>query len=1120
MVKKEKLAAGAGENIRVCVRVRPLSQKEKDSGCIEAVQLDIGNCSILVHHAVGDPTGPFTFDAVYNNSFKQRDIFNHEVYPMVECVLQGYNSTVFAYGQSGSGKTYTMTGTPGTENAGVMPNAIAHIFDSIAKLASPSKQFQVKVSHLELYNGKARDLLSDSAANLEIKQNMAKNFYVKGLIEEPVSNLDQTLHLFDSSLERRRTACTDLNEHSSRSHSIFTISVESLDFEADPTTPQHMVSKLNLVDLAGSERQSKTGAAGDTLKEGCNINLSLSALGTVIDTLVKGKGHVPYRSSPLTMLLKDSLGGNSKTVMFANVGPADRNVSETISTLRFADRAKQITNKPVKNLDPKDLRIQELQAEVERLQKRLGSSGNADFEEIESLKVKIEQLEVELTNAYASMEKDKLSLDEEVNVLRKEVNTLRAQLQRKEAEIGALLEEKQMWGQTRATGEEHTLELKRLIVNFVKGALSATDLKKVLEQKSLPDSILADITSLDSQHIVSLFEGLCEHFIAVRKNAISGGDMEKFLKGQAAEFEKKFASYKSQQEMEKNQLQEAKKVLEQKLELGSKEVAESKVRVQQMQQELDKAAKKFEKQLRKMEEKMEKAVQDQQAQLEQSEKSGVEQKTVLAAEVKDLQQQLREAKKLNKEMVEKSEKELKMLQAQFEQERLRWQSKQQSCDVDLQQSKTRIEELEALLKKFAGEKGGKLRDSKFRKPGQFTEGEENSHQRLINDTMIMDDEDVDPEVLHQMQRALQVQFQLSQIRQQQQLHFETLVQQHRSHLELAAEKEEAKSTQAMEEMASLLEVKEREIEELKERNLKDQEKLLKKVNKKLQEFSQKEAQFEEERNALEEERHDLLLANEELNKVNEQLEMEIQNLKIRMEDHAAAYQRVQKDHEEEITAMRQELEETQTELSEAQKIIVGEFEEVKDERDRLLEAAERLEVSLKEKMVTIENNRQTMKWTATVLEREKRKIEELNEEIENLKQKMIEMERHWQQQMAENANKLVAINNRKMQEQILVHQQAIEEEHKEQKALKEKLKKAKNTVQKEKQKYDELVLEYDQLQRQFEEFKVTSMRMYRDRGELEIEDSSSSIRAMIQSQNQERQAKNMQFEMGGYGKRK
>lgn len=254
-----------------------------------------------------------------------------------------------------------------------------------------------------------------------------------------------------------------------------------------------------------------------------------------------------------------------------------------------------------------------------------------------------------------------------------------------------------------------------------------------------------------------------------------------------------------------------------------------------------------------------------------------------------------------------------------------------------------------------------------------------------------------------------------------------------------------------------------------------------------------------------------------MNRTNESLATELAGLRIRLEDAAAAAQRAQRAHLDETTALRLDLEVTQQELAEAEKILSGDYEEAKRERERLAEAAARLSASVTEKMAALEKGRETLRWTQTLLEREKKRNEDQCREIEGLRAKAVQAEAQWREQMAENANKLVAINNRRMQEVVEGHQRQMEEQQREQKALKDKLRKAKNAIQKEKQRYDELVLEYDHLQRQLEEEKVVAMRMYRDKAELEIEDSASSIKALIQSQAQDRQAKSALFDSGGYG---
>jgi len=294
--------------------------------------------------------------------------------PPAESVLEGFNGTIFAYGQTGAGKTHTMEGLlDPPEQRGIIPNCFKHIFEAIATTRK-GQQSLVRASYLEIYNEDIRDLLSKDPTNkLELKENADHEVYVKELTTIVVKHATDLEQVLSAGKRNRVTGSTLMNQTSSRSHAVFTITVETSETSADGEV--HIrVGKLNLVDLAGSERQSKTGATGQRLKEATKINLSLTALGNVISALVDSKStHVPYRDSKLTRLLQDSLGGNTKTVMIANCGPADYNYDETLSTLRYADRAKQIKNKPRINEDPKDAMLREFQEEIARLRAALAS---------------------------------------------------------------------------------------------------------------------------------------------------------------------------------------------------------------------------------------------------------------------------------------------------------------------------------------------------------------------------------------------------------------------------------------------------------------------------------------------------------------------------------------------------------------------------------------------------------------------------------------------------------------------------------------------------------------------------------------------------------------------------
>ncbi|KGL78762.1 Kinesin-like KIF3C, partial [Tinamus guttatus] len=325
--------------------------------------------------APGELPKTFTFDAVYDASSKQADLYDETVRPLIDSVLQGFNGTIFAYGQTGTGKTYTMQGAwAEPEKRGIIPISFEHIFTHISR--SQNQQYLVRASYLEIYQEEIRDLLAkDQNKKLELKENPETGVYIKDLSSFVTKNVKEIEHVMNLGSQTRSVGSTNMNEYSSRSHAIFLITIECSETGLDGE--EHIrVGKLNLVDLAGSERQSKMGAHGERPKEASKINLSLSALGNVISALVDGKStHIPYRDSKLTRLLQDSLGGNAKTIMVATLGPASHSYDESLSTLRFANRAKNIKNKPRVNEDPKDTLLREFQEEIVRLKAQLEKRG-------------------------------------------------------------------------------------------------------------------------------------------------------------------------------------------------------------------------------------------------------------------------------------------------------------------------------------------------------------------------------------------------------------------------------------------------------------------------------------------------------------------------------------------------------------------------------------------------------------------------------------------------------------------------------------------------------------------------------------------------------------------------
>nr|XP_020666131.1 chromosome-associated kinesin KIF4A [Pogona vitticeps] len=355
--------------VRVALRCRPLLAKERAEGCHMCLSFVPGEQQVVL-----GKDKPFTYDYVFDPSAEQEEVFNTCIVPLIKGIFKGYNATVLAYGQTGSGKTYSMGGayTAEQENdpsVGVIPRVIKVLFQEMKE--KTGWQFSLKISYLEIYNEDILDLLSpakDRTSQISIREDPKEGIKIVGLTEHVVTSARETVLCLEQGNNSRTVAATAMNTQSSRSHAIFTMSIEQKSKD-DANTSFHC--KLHLVDLAGSERQKKTKAEGDRLREGININKGLLCLGNVISALgdeTKKGGFVPYRDSKLTRLLQDSLGGNSHTLMIACVSPADSNLEETLNTLRYADRARKIKNKPIVNMDPQAAEINRLRLQVQELQ--------------------------------------------------------------------------------------------------------------------------------------------------------------------------------------------------------------------------------------------------------------------------------------------------------------------------------------------------------------------------------------------------------------------------------------------------------------------------------------------------------------------------------------------------------------------------------------------------------------------------------------------------------------------------------------------------------------------------------------------------------------------------------
>ncbi|XP_049442953.1 kinesin-like protein KIF1A isoform X10 [Epinephelus fuscoguttatus] len=401
----------AGASVKVAVRVRPFNSREmgKESKCI--IQMS-GNTTTIINPKQAKDNKSFNFDYSYWSHTTPEDInyaSQMRVYKdigeeMLLHAFEGYNVCIFAYGQTGAGKSYTMMGKQDVKDQqGIIPLLCEDLFTKINDNADNSMSYSVEVSYMEIYCERVRDLLNPkNKGNLRVREHPLMGPYVEDLSKLAVTSYNDIQDLMDSGNKARTVAATNMNETSSRSHAVFNIIFTQKRHDAETDNTSEKVSKVSLVDLAGSERADSTGAKGTRLKEGANINKSLTTLGKVISALAevdsmsnknkkkkKVESFIPYRDSVLTWLLRENLGGNSRTAMVAALSPADINYDETLSTLRYADRAKQIRCNAVINEDPNNRLVRELKEEVSRLKDLLYAQGLGDI--------------IEMTNAMTGM---------------------------------------------------------------------------------------------------------------------------------------------------------------------------------------------------------------------------------------------------------------------------------------------------------------------------------------------------------------------------------------------------------------------------------------------------------------------------------------------------------------------------------------------------------------------------------------------------------------------------------------------------------------------------------------------------------------------------------------------
>ncbi|XP_043318121.1 kinesin-like protein KIF1A isoform X7 [Cervus canadensis] len=390
----------AGASVKVAVRVRPFNSREmsRESKCI--IQMSGSTTTIVNPKQPKETPKSFSFDYSYwshtspedINYASQKQVYRDIGEEMLQHAFEGYNVCIFAYGQTGAGKSYTMMGKQEKDQQGIIPQLCEDLFSRINDTTNDNMSYSVEVSYMEIYCERVRDLLNPkNKGNLRVREHPLLGPYVEDLSKLAVTSYNDIQDLMDSGNKARTVAATNMNETSSRSHAVFNIIFTQKRHDAETNITTEKVSKISLVDLAGSERADSTGAKGTRLKEGANINKSLTTLGKVISALAemdsgpnknkkkKKTDFIPYRDSVLTWLLRENLGGNSRTAMVAALSPADINYDETLSTLRYADRAKQIRCNAVINEDPNNKLIRELKDEVTRLRDLLYAQGLGDI---------------------------------------------------------------------------------------------------------------------------------------------------------------------------------------------------------------------------------------------------------------------------------------------------------------------------------------------------------------------------------------------------------------------------------------------------------------------------------------------------------------------------------------------------------------------------------------------------------------------------------------------------------------------------------------------------------------------------------------------------------------------
>uniref|UniRef100_A0A8C1P891 Kinesin family member 21A n=1 Tax=Cyprinus carpio TaxID=7962 RepID=A0A8C1P891_CYPCA len=536
------MSSGQDESsVRVAVRIRPQLAKEKIEGCHICTFVTPGEPQVVL-----GKDKPFTFDYVFDMDSQQDSIYSNCTEKLIEGCFEGYNATIFAYGQTGSGKTYTMgTGFDVNitdEDLGIIPRAVSHLFRGIeerrqaaTEQGRPVPEFKINAQFLELYNEEVLDLFDSTRdmearkqrSNIKIHEDANGGIYTVGVTTRTVSSEAEMMQCLRLGALSRTTASTQMNVQSSRSHAIFTIhlcQVRVCDTETDNRLVngssemnefETLTAKFHFVDLAGSERLKRTGATGDRAKEGISINCGLLALGNVISALgdrSKRSTHVPYRDSKLTRLLQDSLGGNSQTVMIACISPSDRDFMETLNTLKYANRARNIKNKVMVNQDRASQQISALRTEIARLQ--------IELMEYKTGKRMVGEDGLESIN---DMVHENSMLQTENNNLRVRVKAMQETIDAQRARLTQLLSDQA--NQTLARAGEGNEEIGNMIQNYIK---EIEELRaKLLESEAVNENLRKNLSRASTRSSFYGPTSVTPSFLAPEKDATDVIEMAK-----------------------------------------------------------------------------------------------------------------------------------------------------------------------------------------------------------------------------------------------------------------------------------------------------------------------------------------------------------------------------------------------------------------------------------------------------------------------------------------------------------------------------------------------------------------------------------------------------------------